>query len=89
MVWLYWIVEGGYGNLVMEDGYGNWVMEGGYGDILLNELLFMSMAQFGLMDWLKGWMNPNLILEDVVWICMACEYNWSIRGLKWHPLWCN
>ena len=45
MVWLYWFVEG---------GYGNWVMEGGYGDILLNWWLFMSMAQFGLMDWLEG-----------------------------------
>ena len=45
MVWLYRIVEG---------GYGNWVMEGGYGDILLNWWLFMSMAQFGLMDWLEG-----------------------------------
>ena len=41
MVWLYWIVEG---------GYGNWVMEAGYGDILVNWWLFMSMAQFGLMD---------------------------------------
>ena len=54
MVWLYWIVEGGYVNWVMEGGYGNWVMEGGYGDILLNWWLFMSMAQFGLMDWLEG-----------------------------------
>ena len=54
MVWLYWIVEGGYGNWVMEGGYGNLVMEGGYGDILLSWWLFMSMAQFGLMDWLEG-----------------------------------
>ena len=63
MVWLYWIVENGYGNWVMkggyinwvmEGGYGNWVTEGGYGDILLNWWLFISMDQFGLMDWLEG-----------------------------------
>ena len=62
--YMYWLLLKGDGNRVMDyfawfgcielwKVYDNWVMEGGYGDILLNWWLFMSMAQFGLMDWLE------------------------------------